>query len=95
MVDTGASVTCFDTEVACELGLPVIDQGSMISASHSDNPVPIFYGKLSMGGISFDGLRAMGANLKPQGLVALLGRDILKLGVLFYNGCDGSATFSI
>ena len=36
--------------------------------------------------------RAMGASLKAQGLVALIGRDILRACVLVYNG--GAGTFS-
>ena len=37
----------------------------------------------------------MGANLAPQGLIALIGRDVLRHGTLFYNGVDGSISFAI
>lgn len=39
--------------------------------------------------------RAMGANLKPQNLVALIGRDFLQHCTLFYNGFTGQITLSI
>ena len=95
MIDIGASVTCFDIGAATRLGLPVIDQTNMISASHSENPVPIFYGKLTFAGFSFDCLRAMGANLALQDLVALIGRDLLQHEPLFCNGSDDSVASSM
>ena len=38
--------------------------------------------------------RAIGANLQPQGIIALLGRDVLTAGTLFYNGFTGQITFA-
>lgn len=40
-----------------------------------------------------DVLRSPGRNLAPQGLIMLLGRDILRSCILIYNGKDG--TFSL
>src|ERR1700690_2630634 len=34
LIDTGASNTCVDEQAAKELGLPVIDEGFMLSATH-------------------------------------------------------------
>ena len=39
--------------------------------------------------------RAFGANLAIQGLIALIGRDLLAQCVLVYNGLDGSFSLSI
>lgn len=38
--------------------------------------------------------RAIGANLKPQNLVALIGRDILQKCLLVYNGHTGSISIA-
>lgn len=38
---------------------------------------------------------ALGANLDSQGLVALMGRDLLQVAVLVYNGTDGSIALSV
>ena len=39
--------------------------------------------------------RAIGANLQPQRIIALLGRDVLTAGTLFYNGFTGQITFAL
>ncbi|MCY3626082.1 MAG: hypothetical protein F4039_08540 [Gammaproteobacteria bacterium] len=95
MFDTGASVSCFDQKIAQDLELVMVDKGNMISASHENHPVPIFAGKIILPGLNVNIERGMGANLAPQNLIALIGRDILQIGTLFYNGADGSVCFSI
>ena len=69
----------------------------MTSATHANEIVPIFAGRMTIQGlpVSIDATRAYGANLAPQGLVALIGRDILAKCVLIYNGSDGSFSLSI
>ena len=39
--------------------------------------------------------QAFGAKLAPQGLIALIGRDVLMNCVLVYNGIDGSFSISL
>ncbi|MCY3628733.1 MAG: hypothetical protein OXI05_07015 [Bacteroidota bacterium] len=95
MFDTGASISCFDLKAAEKLGLVTVGKANMISASHDNHPAPLFAGKLIIDKINVNVERAMGANLAPQGLIALIGRDIMSIGTLFYNGLDGSVTFSI
>lgn len=95
LFDTGASTCCFDLEVAGQLGLPIVGKANMNSASHAGHPAPLFAGKLIINDINIEVERAMGAALQSQGLIALIGRDILRHGTLFYHGLDGSVTFSI
>ncbi len=95
MFDSGASLSCFDIETADDLGLVIIGRGSMSSASHTNHPVPLFAGKLILPTITVNVENGMGANLATQGLIALIGRDILQHGTLFYNGLDGSVSFAI
>jgi len=42
-----------------------------------------------------DAPRAVGAALKAQGIVALIGRDVLQHCTLYYNGPAGQITLSI
>lgn len=95
MFDTGASATCFDQQAAEEMGLPIIGRGNMISASHANHPVPIYAGRLILPNINLNIERGMGANLMSQGIIALIGRDVMRHGTLFYNGVDGSVSFAI
>jgi predicted aspartyl protease len=97
LVDTGASNACIDDEMAAAMGLPVIDVGSLHSASHARTPSNIYPVQIEIVGfrISFQSPRTMGAALKEQGLLMLLGRDLLQRCTLFYNGPTGQITLSL
>lgn len=96
LIDTGASSTCIDDQAAQEMSLPVVDVAKMTSASHDAHPCNLYPIQITLPqGISFGAPRAMGANLKAQGLVAIIGRDILQMCTLFYNGPAGQLTISL
>ncbi len=95
LIDTGASNSCIDDEVAKKLGLPVIDQGFMVSATHEKVPCNIYPVLISSPIMNFNIPRAMGAALVSQGLVAIIGRDVLQSCTLFYNGPAGQFTLSL
>ena len=97
LIDTGASSPCVDREAAEKAGLAVVDSGPITSATHQNEVVPIYAGRLNLAGIpqNIDAKRAYGANLEPQGLIALIGRDTLAHCVLVYNGPDGSFSLSL
>ena len=95
LIDTGASHTCLDQRVANDLGLAMFGTGRMTSASHADIEVPLFVGKIVLPNITVNVEGAVGARLEEQGLIALIGRDVLQNAVLVYNGVDGSVTLSI
>lgn len=93
LIDTGSTLSCIDVEAARELGLKPIDFTKMHSASHADHEVPVYFAALEILGMAarFE-LRSMGASLKAQNLIALIGRDALANSVLFYDGPTGQAT---
>lgn len=97
LLDTGASNTCIDDEAAQSLQLPVIDVGSMCSASHARTPSNIYPIQFSLIGfpMQLQSPRTMGAALKEQGLLLLVGRDVLAHCTLFYNGLTGQITLSL
>lgn len=95
LIDTGASNTCIDEQAAKELGLPVIDVGSMQSASHEKHPCNIYPIQINTPIVTLNAPRAMGASLASQGLLVLIGRDILQNCNLFYNGPVGQFTLSV
>lgn len=96
LIDTGATVSAIDEQLAQELKLPVIDQGRMSSASHESSPCNIYPVQITIGGqLVLQVPRAMGAKLKPMGLVAIIGRDILQNCTFIYNGGMGIVTLAI
>ena len=96
LIDTGASNTCIDDDVARELGLPVIDIAHMQSASHAKHQCNVYPVTIDIPGVvNLNSPRTMGAALAGQGLLALIGRDVLGRCTLFYNGPLGQITLSI
>lgn len=96
LIDTGASATCIDRNAASTAGLAVVGSGPMHSATHADEVVPIFAGQLNIHGLSNVETRsAYGVNLSSQGLIALIGRDVLSKCILVYNGIDNSFSLSL
>lgn len=97
LIDTGASATCIDDSAAKGMGLPVIDVVEMMSASHAAVPANVYPIQLQLIGtpIRVEIPRALGAELKTQGIIALIGRDFLQNCTLHYNGFTGSLTLSI
>ena len=95
LIDTGASNTCVDEQAAKELGLPVIDVGTMLSATHERVPCNIYPVQVATPIVSLNSPRTMGAALAAQGLLVLIGRDVLQRCNLFYNGPIGQFTLSL
>lgn len=97
LIDTGASVTCIDEEAALALQLPAVDVVTMASASHSSTQQNVYPIQIEVIGfpIRLQALRAVGAALKAQDLLLLIGRDVLQVCTLFYNGLTGEITLSI
>ena len=97
LIDTGASNTCVDEKAAQLMKLPVIDVGSMTSASHANTPSNIYPIQIEITGfkLRFQSPRTMGAELASQGLMLLLGRDLLQHCLLVYNGLTGQITLSL
>jgi hypothetical protein len=65
----------FDAAVALGLGLPVIDVVQMTSASHAGTQANVYPIQMEIVGspIIVNVPRAIGANLAPQGILALIG----------------------
>jgi predicted aspartyl protease len=97
LIDTGATSTCVDDAAAQQLQLPAIDVVTIASASHSSTEQNVYPISVEVVGlpIAINAPRAIGAPLQPQGLLVLIGRDLLQHCVLVYNGISGSFSLSI
>jgi predicted aspartyl protease len=97
LMDTGASSTCSDEAAAERLNLPTIDVVTVASASHAStqqNVHPIHIEVIG-GAITINAPRAIAASLAAQGLLVLMGRDVLQHCTLFYNGLTGMFSRSV
>jgi predicted aspartyl protease len=97
LIDTGATSTCVDQAAAEKLQLPVIDVVNVASASHASAQQNVYPIRVEVVGlpIAINAPRAIGAPLQSQGILVLLGRDVLQHCVLVYNGTMGSFSLSI
>lgn len=95
LIDTGASNTCIDEQAAKELQLPVIDVANMQSASHEKHSCNVYPVQIITPVVTLNSQRTMGAALASQGLLVLIGRDVLQTCNLFYNGPAGQFTLCL
>lgn len=97
LIDTGASGTCIDDAAAQQMGLPVVNTAPMASASHAQTLANVYPIQLTIAGLplSIQAPQAMGAALAAQGLLVLIGRDVLQHCTLHYNGLTGQITLAI
>lgn len=97
LVDTGAGVTCIDINAATQLKVPIIDYANLSSATHANTTQPVYPVQLQIPGspIGINAPRAIGVPLASQGIIALIGRDVLKDSILIYNGSAGQFSWSL
>lgn len=95
LIDTGATCSCFDNSSALKAGLPTVGKSKMATASHPENDAPLYAGKLLLPGLNVDLEAGFGVELSGiDGVVALIGRDLLKNAIFVYNGPDGTFTLA-
>jgi predicted aspartyl protease len=95
LIDSGAASSCIDNAAAQSLGLPVVNVISMASATHASvetNVYPIAFDILGGAPLAVNSPRTAGAALANQGLVLLIGRDLLANAIFSYNGITGEFT---
>jgi predicted aspartyl protease len=96
LIDTGATSTCIDDQAAQDLGLPIIDVAKMTSATHVDQQCNVYPVQITIqSAITFNSPRTIGASLAAHGILALIGRDVLRVCNLFYNGPMGQITLAL
>lgn len=94
LVDTGASVSCIDAQLANTLGLPVVDRRP-ISGAHGSAEVDFYLGQIHVPALSFTIYGDFaGVHLLAGGQhhVALIGRAFLRNMRMVYQGRSGQVT---
>lgn len=95
LIDTGATVTSIDKSVAEELRLAPNGMRKLGTAGGpTENPTYAF--RVNVANMfSLDCSQGVECDLSGQGIVVLLGMDLLSRCVLIVNGPDGSFTLSM
>ncbi|MBX9846083.1 MAG: hypothetical protein K2Z80_30190 [Xanthobacteraceae bacterium] len=97
LVDTGASISCIDNQVAVSLRLPIIDR-QLVSGTAGSHEVNMYLAQVFVPELrtTYYGSFA-GVNLAAGGQahVVLLGRDMLQHVRLVYDGITGQVTISV
>jgi predicted aspartyl protease len=95
LIDTGASGTCIDEQAAKDLGLPVIDVAKVTTVTQEDLECYVYPVRVNIiPGVTFNCPRTIGTALAAQGLLILVGRDVLQQCNLFYDGLVGQFTLA-
>jgi predicted aspartyl protease len=97
LIDTGASDSCVDEELAQQLQLPLIDHqdGSGIGGTEKFN---VYLGHIRIAALGYIQYgRFMGVKLKAgnQPHQAILGRTVFRDMILVYDGRDGSVRLAV
>jgi predicted aspartyl protease len=86
MIDTGASRTALCQDIVDQLGLELVGTTSVNTPSHQNVQCGIYSVRIGFPNNVVGQVAALGVPMKGQHIACLIGRDILKLGILIYNG---------
>ena len=97
LLDTGASISAIDSNAVVNLGINPIGVTSVYTSGGvvQQNIYPIRFVFPAIGMLTIDFNAVIGSDLQPQGIIALVGRDVLSHCLLVYNGPAGMCSVSI
>lgn len=92
LVDTGATMTAIDSRIAQSFGFTVSGAISVLTADGRESTSPIYEVQLSGIAGYVQDLVISSCNVFDQGIIALIGTDVLAKGKLIYDGTAGEFT---
>jgi hypothetical protein len=95
LIDTGASHTCIDVELATDRGLPVVDIASSSAATHAQHQRNGYPGEITLPTTALNSAGTLGASLVPQGLIVSIGRGARQCRLFLCHGTVGQITLSL
>ncbi len=102
LIDTGASCSAVDPSIIEKLQVPVTGTMQVLTPSTGATPHVCNQHDMLLAILDAKGnplyfgpsIPVMASALATQGIEALLGRDVLSLGILIYNGAAGTFTLA-
>lgn len=93
LIDTGASASVVDLSVISSLQISPVGVATVLTTAGpvQQNLFPI---RFVLPGLVIDISAVLGADLRPFGIVSLIGRDILSLFLMIYHGRAGMITLA-
>lgn len=101
LLDTGASISMVDEATLQILKINSIGKASVIGAAAEKEslfnkyPAQFAFPGTNLPNIEFNSVLSNPALKTTQGIIAIIGRDILKHGIFVYNGIGGHITLSL
>ena len=96
MIDTGASLCAIDEAAAVSLGIPPAGAQAIFTpagpASQPTYPASLSFPATTLPNITF--AEFVGAPIQASGIIAIIGRNVLRDFVLIYNGPGGSVSLA-
>lgn len=92
LIDTGATMTAIDSRIAQTYGFSVSGTISVLTADGIENTSPIYEVELSGIAEYAENLVISTCNVFDQGIIALIGTDVLANGKLVYDGANREFT---
>ena len=95
LVDTGASHSCIDSQLATQLQLPLVNV-TQISGVHGAGPANVYLAQIHITYLSHTVYgQFFGVNLVGQRHAAIMGRAFLTEFTMTYDGATGTVTISM
>lgn len=96
LIDTGASISAVDDAVIKNLGVSPVGVTQVLTPSGTaqQNQYPVRFVFPGTPLPAIETTHAIGSVLQPQGILALIGRDVLAHFVFTYNGPGGFITLA-
>lgn len=96
LIDTGANLCTIDEQIVTALGIPPFGSAPIATpagvSNHQTYPAALSFPGTTLPNLSFNDF--VGTDIQNQGIIAIIGRNVLRFFILSYNGPGGHITLA-